>query len=71
MAEPDGDAAVRICAGHVCGEIRVEEYPQGGNRVCHCTDRSRPRGSCKGQSNLAQFQPRALRDLCRPSHLGK
>ena len=32
----DGDTAVRICAGHICREVQIEEFiPQGGNRpVC-------------------------------------
>ena len=25
LAALDGDAAVRICAGHVCGEVQIEE----------------------------------------------
>ena len=35
LAALDGDAAVRIRAGHVCGEVQMEEYiPQGGTVRC-------------------------------------
>ena len=35
LAALDGGTAVRICAGHVCGEVQIEEFiPQGGGVRC-------------------------------------
>ena len=58
LAAVDGDAAVRIGAGHVCGEIQIEEHiPERGTVRCVARGQGPTgrQGSCRGPSNLARI----------------
>ena len=52
IAALDGDTVVYICAGHVCGEILIEEFiPEGG--IVRCV----ARGKGADREDLVRTRP--------------